>query len=180
MSKPAIQRYFFDTEFEEKPEGLAEGITFVSVGIVSEFGEQDFYGVSREFNEAAIQNQWVLDNVISKLPSAEQRQTIEEIRAGILNVLKPAKTVELWAKNGSYDNVLLCRLFGGMAAFRKTCNEHGIDKVVFRDINELERAYPVKHPKIDDQRAHIAIEDARREREKYVKELQYVGLPVRF
>ena len=29
-------------------------------------------------------------------------------------MIEPAKEVEFWSRNGSYDNVLLCQIFGGM------------------------------------------------------------------
>jgi hypothetical protein len=84
-------------------------------------------------------------------------------RKNVMNETSNATKVELWAKNGSYHNVLLCRLFGGMmnmqSFFKK---ELGIQKVKFRDLNEL--AMPVSpitsEPKVDEEKLHNSFYDA--------------------
>lgn len=169
MSK--TKRYFFDTEFVEGNKSLFD-LTFISIGIVSDSGDQELYEISNEFNEAAIKHVWVLDNVVSKLDREMTWRNHEEICERVLTMLKGsnANTVEFWAKNGSYDNMILCRLFGGMMNFRKACSEVGIKEVIFEDINELraiaaERQITV--PAKDEKLAHIAIEDAKVERSVY-------------
>ena len=57
-------RYFYDTEFIED----GSTIELVSIGIVAEDG-REFYAVSTEFN-ASNANEWVRENVLSKLPRA--------------------------------------------------------------------------------------------------------------
>ncbi len=161
--KVQLRRYFFDTEFNDTVGNFR--IDFISIGVVDERG-RDFYGISSEFNRAAANaSPWLKTNVIDKLdPSFEM--TIAEIRQGILDLIEPAHEVEFWAKNGSYDNVLLCQIFGGMGPLRETLKrEKGIQKVIFRDTNELLRiAVKPDIKPMDETIKHIAINDARNER----------------
>jgi hypothetical protein len=162
--RPPLNRYFFDTEFVDEGEDFS--VDFISIGIVAEDG-REFYGVSKDFNEAAhADNEWIEEHVLRKLPPPEQRMSLKDMREKILDVIEPAETVEFWAKNGSYDNFILCRLFGGMAALRETLRqEKGIERVQFRDSNELRRAYGKAdiEPQ-NEEEAHVAINDVRQER----------------
>lgn len=171
MSKGAqgrTGRYFFDAEFNEKvPETFA--IDFISIGVVAEDG-REYYGVSRDFNRAAATaNVWVARDVVPKLPPESTWTDLETIRAGIMALIEPAKTVEFWAKNNSYDTFVLCRLFGGMMALRaRLAQEKGIEKVIFRDSNVLrdELGDPPLPPQ-DPETKHDALADARQERVEY-------------
>jgi hypothetical protein len=168
MSK-VPDRYFFDTEFNEKvPEPF--GVDFISIGIVAEDG-REYYAVNRDFNRAAAQaNKWVANDVLPKLPPETEWQDVAAIRAGVLALIKPAKTIELWAKNASYDNFVLCRLFGGMMDMRACLKaEKGIEKVFFRDSNNLREAMgnPAL-PEQDPATKHDAIADARQERREFL------------
>jgi hypothetical protein len=161
-TKPRRLRYCFDTEFVDGPEPFA--IDFFSIGIAPEnFNGPSYYGVSNAFNEAAaIQHvPWLQDNVIAKLPPMSARKSPDVIRDDILKYLRPAKTLELWAKNGAYDQFALCKLFGTMNDFNRELKKAGIEQVIFRDINELVRAagFP-QLPKEPEASAHIAVKDA--------------------
>ena len=72
--------------------------------------------VHREFWDPLVD--WIKENVIDKLDDPSTWKSIEEIRQGVLDMIEPADTIEFWAKNGSYDNVLLCQLFGLWLIFR--------------------------------------------------------------
>ena len=81
-----IKRYFFDTEFVEENRHLFD-IQFISIGIVSEDNSEHLYEISSEFNQAAINHQWVLDNVIAKLDPNKQRLANTQIRDRVLSML---------------------------------------------------------------------------------------------
>ena len=119
--KPALLRYFFDTEFLDDPYNFS--CELVSIGILNEKG-QEYYGISNEFNlQAAKKEPWIKEHVIDKLDPQNTWESVEDIRQGVLDLFEPAEKVELWARNGSYDNVLICQLFGGMGEFFKTLKE---------------------------------------------------------
>jgi hypothetical protein len=63
-------KYFFDTEFIED----GEIIDLISIGIVAEDGRELYY-ISNEFNPCRA-SQWVIDNVLSKLPAAPSGSNI--------------------------------------------------------------------------------------------------------
>ncbi len=168
MAKPGKLVYFHDSEFVDASAPFA--IDFISIGIVPLDGGPDYYGISSEFNQiaAAQTNPWLKDNVLAKLPLASGRKTVKAIAADILAFLRPAREIELWAKNGAYDAYGFCQIFGGMNAMRAALKERGIDKVTFRDIDELRRA--AGDPRLPGEpaaTAHIAIEDARWDRSLY-------------
>ena len=162
--RPKLRRYFFDTEFNDDSEQFA--CELISIGIISEEGKE-YYGISNEFNAAAAAAEpWLKKHVIDKLDDPSTWVSVEEIRKHILDMIEPAREIEFWSRNGSYDNVLLCQIFGGMGNLFETLRkEKGIQKVTFRDIKELHRRAPeIKiRPKFE-AGAHVAINDARHER----------------
>lgn len=116
-------KYFFDTEFIE----WAGGIQLVSIGIVREDGRM-FYAESCTFDER-LADQWVKDNVISKLhfnnekfnsfwsPDGVQINvfgTETFIKEQLLLWLSPSEdeTPEFYAYYASYDWVVFARIFG--------------------------------------------------------------------
>lgn len=163
-------RYFFDTEFNEQV-STPFGVDFISIAIVSQDGKREYYGINRDFNRAAARNNaWVQENVVEKLPPLRNWKPVDLIRQDVLDTIAPAQEVEFWAKNGSYDNFILCRLFGGMNGLRAALKkEKGVEKVHFRDSNELRRALdnPIL-PEPPEQEKHDALFDARQERQEYL------------
>jgi len=162
--KPALRRYFFDTEFNDTVGDFR--IDFISIGMVDEGGAKEYYGISNEFNMvAAVRHPWLRDNVVNKLDHHSTWKSVEEIRQGILDMIEPASEIEFWAKNGSYDNVLLCQLFGGMGPLRDILRkEKGVNKVTFRDNKELLRmAVKPEIMPMDESVKHISINDAKNE-----------------
>lgn len=169
--KPKLRRYFFDTEFNDH-EGR-QAVELISIGIVDEAGAKKYYGISKIFNlAAAMDRPWHNENVVRKLDHHSTWQSLDEVRKGVLDVIEPCEEIEFWAKNGSYDNVLLCQLFGGMGVlFRILEAEKGIKSVTFRDTKELLRLVPeIKAALIPmpESEIHIAIKDA--ENDRYVFE----------
>ena len=160
--------YFLDTEFADVPqEGF--GIDFFSIGLVRHDGAE-YYGVYDGIDEARYSGHWVADHVLAKLPPQDQRQSLSTIREGILNLFAPAKEIEVWAHNGSYDFFILARLFGGQLNLRRELKErYGIERVTFRDSKELlaNRPAHITLPVQDPESEHISIADARQERAIY-------------
>jgi hypothetical protein len=89
----------------------------VSIGVVNERGDREYYAVSTAFDPSrAIP--WVRDNVLDKLPppSSPAWRSRERIRADLAEFLLAEGTPELWAWMGAYDHVVLCQLWGDMRA----------------------------------------------------------------
>jgi hypothetical protein len=109
-------RYFYDCEFIE--DGLT--IDLVSIGAVDEFG-REFYAVSTEFDDSRAVP-WVRRNVLDKLPSPgdsawRSRERIrDDLYAFLIEPVRPADTIELWAWYAAYDHVALAQLWGPMLA----------------------------------------------------------------
>lgn len=161
---PSLRRYFFDTEFVDTGAGIKND--FISIGLVSQEGE-GYYGISAEFNIAAARNhKWVRKHVLDKLTHHSTWKSLENIRQEIIDAIEPAREIEFWAKNGSYDNVFLCQIFGGMKSMRDTLyREKGIEKITFRDTKELLRiAEEPDIPYMAEKDKHISINDAHQER----------------
>jgi len=107
-------RYFLDTEFIEYP----CTIDLISIGIVSDDG-RTYYAINRacDFKRA---NDWVKENVLTKLPDAEEVpelwKTRTEIKGDIekfCNTEEHGKP-EFWGYYADYDWVVFCWLFGAM------------------------------------------------------------------
>ncbi|MCB9991826.1 MAG: 3'-5' exoribonuclease [Rhodospirillales bacterium] len=163
-NRPDVRRYFFDTEFNDNPDEFR--CELISIGVVDEDGKE-YYGISNAFNRAAADERpWLKQHVIKKLDDPESWVSPAQMREKILSLIEPAREIELWSRNGSYDNVLLCQIFGGMGELMDTLRkEKGIQKVTFRDIKELHRAAPdIKIASLPANMAHSAINDARHER----------------
>ncbi len=170
IKKPAVKRYFLDTEFCDAG-GAGFGIQFISIGLVDEDDGRAFYAVydSIDVEEMAAAVPWLKQNVLEKLPPKEQWQSLDQIRQGVLDFIEPAEKIEFWTTNGSYDNYILCRLFGGMGKFTGILQKHkGAQRVDFRDLLELRREFgKAAIPDMPEAKKHIAVEDARHDRDKH-------------
>lgn len=171
-----IIRLSLDEEFNDHIDlGHFSAVDLISIGLVNVDDPNDngFYAVSSEFNrKAAEAHDFLNEQVLSKLHIMDQHKSrdysIEEISTNIKIYLKSqieknpkAEKVEFWAKNGSYDHYLLCRLFGGMHAVYDFMNENGVKKTKFRDLNELKFPENPSTPKPigDEDRLHNAFYD---------------------
>ena len=167
--KPGLKRYFLDTEFHDPKDG-GFGVDFISLGLVADNGKQ-FYGVYDGVNVEKLgkDNEWLRKNVLSRLPYNDEWWSLDEIKQKILDLIEPARNIEIWTSNGSYDNFILCRIFGGMGELRRILKEEkGIDRVVFRDMNELRRQYgPPQCAPQSEYTKHISIEDAKQDKREF-------------
>jgi hypothetical protein len=116
-------RIWFDTEFIER--GREYPIVLISMGAVKENG-QAFYEISCEF-DPNVANQWVIDNVISKLPTEKPRLTVKEIALKFQRWVGTEEKPEFWAYYADYDWVVLCQMYGTMidlpAGWPKFCRD---------------------------------------------------------
>jgi hypothetical protein len=136
-------RFFLDTEFNEH--AARNTLDPISIALVPEDEAQpNFYGVSSEYNAEKI-TPWLEENVIKHLPPTDQRKSNDDIRDAMIEYLKGfsgqgATSVEIWAYNGSTDNVVIANFFGGLLNMRQAFNEAGLPRPEFREIKELARA----------------------------------------
>jgi hypothetical protein len=184
MKKKKGDNYFLDTEFFDPPIGFDSrsnefSVNFISLGLVSGSSEREFYGVYNQVDDEKYKEQWIYDNVIRKLPPQNERISLAGICEGILSTFEPADTAHIWATCGAYDWFCLCRLFGGMLGFENALLEkHGINNVSYRDMQELTRRlskdFIRRLPVQADETQHIAIYDARHERDVYKAASEYI------
>lgn len=170
---PEIIRISLDTEFNEQnlPPAKKFGVDFISIGLVNiDKTDQTYYAVSSQFNRrAAIANEFVAEHVLPKL-EGEKRQSVQKIAAQVKAYLqiqseknRTADKIEFWSKNGTYDEFILCRLFGGMNKVYEFSNSLGLKKTSFRDLDEIK--YPIlphtQKPVADTDKLHHALYDAK-------------------
>lgn len=154
--KGVSARYFYDTEFIERSDSGHHWLDLVSIGIVAEDGEREYYAVSTEFApEYAVP--WVRHNVLDKLPSPSDPawRSRERIRADVLKFLTATGKPELWAWYAAYDHVVLCQLFGVMTDLPRALPRFTRD---LRQLWEEAGSPPLPSPPPD---AHDALADAR-------------------
>jgi hypothetical protein len=99
-------RYWFDTEFIERP----CTIDLISIGIIAEDG-REFYAESNETDWSQA-SQWVLDNVKPHLIGSNM--TRSEIGLAVREFVGDDPGPEFWAYYADYDWVVFCWLFGTM------------------------------------------------------------------
>jgi len=147
-------KYFFDTEFIED----GKTIDLISIGIIGENGKK-YYAISSEFDESKA-NQWVKDNVISKLDNTP-RKTRKQISSEILKFV--GENPEFWAYYADYDWVVLCQLYGRMIDLPKGW------PMYCRDLKQLidDRGNP-EIKKQNESEEHNALNDAQWVYETYV------------
>ena len=100
-------KFTFDTEFIED----GKTIELISIGIINIETNEQLYLISSEF-DASKADDWVKDNVLTKLDPLEPRYTREAIRSKILEFCgdKP----EFYCYYSPYDWVAFCQIFGKM------------------------------------------------------------------
>lgn len=150
-------RYFIDTEFIETGRDTRPTIDLISIGIVCEDG-REYYAISEEFR-AHEASEWVAENVIAQLDD-RPRKPRSIIRGEIVEFIGN-DTPEFWANHCAYDWVVFCWLFGCMIDlpphFPKYCH----------DIKLLEIALGSPALPSQSDREHIAINDARYDKQVY-------------
>ncbi len=114
-------KIFFDTEFT----GLYKDTTLISIGLVSESGQQ-FYAEFTDYDPKAENDNWiksnVLDHLITRFPKEfDKNPYIENLHVGdkdsiskaLENWFKQWDYVELVSDCCHYDMVLVCDMFCG-------------------------------------------------------------------
>lgn len=99
-------KIFFDTEFT----GLHKQTTLISIGLVSET-DKTFYAEFDDYDKNQVTD-WLKENVIPNLGSAQIRGSQKEIAGALRRWLHDFGEVELWSDCLAYDWVLFCDLFG--------------------------------------------------------------------
>ena len=149
---PDLTNFFIDTEFAETGGQPIPTIDLISIGMISETGDE-FYAESSEFN---IDNcdDWVKKNVLTKLGPPEKRIKRSEIALQLRAFLGAEPVV--YGYYCSYDWVVFCWLFGKMVDLPKGY------PMRCRDLQQtwvdLGRPADVKPPSPKD--AHNALADA--------------------
>ncbi len=142
-------RFFLDSEFNEHT--ARNTLDPISIALVPDDDTKpDYYGVSREFNAAAI-TPWLRDNVVKHLPPEDARRSNAEIKDDMVAYLKSfagsdISKVEIWAYNGATDQVVMANFFGGLTKMREAFAEAGLPRPEFRDLKELTRATGARLP----------------------------------
>lgn len=100
-------KIFYDTEFT----GLHKGTTLISIGCVSEFGDQ-FYFELTDYDKTQIDD-WLKSNVIAHLINKPKLMgNTLACQKKIENWLRQFGQVEMWSDCLSYDWVLFNHLWG--------------------------------------------------------------------
>ena len=161
-------KYFFDTEFCEKP----NTIEFISIGIISEDG-RNFYAENSEADLSKC-NDWVKKNVIPKLtyknltPIIKSQSNVvtmcgdtKQIKKELLKFINCNKP-EFWAYFADYDWVVFCWIFGSMIDLP----EHF--PMYCKDLKQLaDFLGDPKFRELSDNTEHNALEDAIWNRDYY-------------
>ncbi len=175
--KPSGQtlRFFLDTEFNDEIGNCR--IEPISIALVSDNGEREFYAESSEFSEEAA-HPWLKLHVLPKLGPKSQRQPLDTIRNGLKTYLTDGvrassgrvDKIQIWAKNGSNDFTLLGLLFDGLSKFYAFLNTIGIERTYFNDTDMLRRQVQTKVATESRLAEHLhhALWDARNERAEYI------------
>lgn len=116
-------KLFFDMKFT----GLHQNTTLISIGIVTEDGEESFYAEFSDYNKSQVDD-WIKENAIKELafyPSYENADYTLDInfekyygdkkyiKEKLLSWLSGFEEIEFWGDCLSYDWVLLNELWGG-------------------------------------------------------------------
>jgi hypothetical protein len=156
-----MTNWFLDTEFDED----GRTIELISIGLVSdEEPERSYYAISSEFDPAHC-NDWVKQNVLTRLGSAP-RVKRAQIAASIQQlVLSSDKPLSFWGYFADYDWVVLCQLFGRMIdlpdGFPMYCN----------DLKQLMSTLGIRKDQLPEQAKtaeHNALSDARWNKEAWL------------
>ncbi len=152
-------KIFFDTEFT----GLYKSTTLISIGLVSESGQQ-FYAEFTDYDTSAENNNWLKKNVFDHLITYHSKKFhehpyIESLHVGDKDAI--SKTLENWLKQWDYvelvsdcchfDMVLFCDIFGGAFYLPKnvcpTCYDINQDIAKFYGVNQ-QKAFDMNREQI--------------------------------
>lgn len=107
-------RYWFDTEFYERP----GSIQLISLGIVAEDG-REFYVENGDFVWGDCDSQWLHENVKPHLEGKPSKMDYDKIGPAVQAFVGEDAKPEFWAYFADYDWVVFCWLFGSMVDLPK-------------------------------------------------------------
>lgn len=139
------QRYWYDWEFDEN----GQTIKPISLGMVSEDG-RELYLINETYFEQwrrklVSPNQWVIDNVLNKIPGEDRAvfgQPLSNFKHLVLNFISDhnrylnREDIELWGHFASYDHVCLAQLWGRMIDLPKPIPMYTNDDMTIRGLQE--------------------------------------------
>ena len=170
-------KYFFDTEFIEKP----QKIDLISIGIVAEDG-RELYLINRDCRTYEADD-WVKENVLSKMPEYKSDinlgfyrdasielipnhvLTKEQIKNKILEFIGADNNPEFWAYYADCDWVVICWLFGRMIDLPKHFPYYCKDLQQEIDEGEINKDELLED--VPQNNIHNALDDARWVRNAY-------------
>lgn len=148
-------KIFFDTEFID----TGKTIDLISIGLVREDGKELYLeNIDTDWTKA---DQWVIDNVKSKLGPAGNRVGRATIRDRVREFA--GQSPEFWAYFADYDWIVLSQLYGRMLDVPQGWPHYCRDLKQEMDI----RTPGVKYPKMAENLEHNALADARWVRDTY-------------
>lgn len=160
-------RYFFDTEFIERPD--IQRLIPISIGVVCEDG-REFYAIDAS-HDSVLACEWVKAHVLAKLPSREKRPDLwlepDRLAARLLAFIREGERApEFWAYFADYDWVVFCwmlrrRMIELPKGFPYLCFD------LMQSICERGMEKDVLPPR-DPAKVHDALEDARWLKRAYV------------
>ena len=176
-------KVFYDTEFYER--GSRAAIEFISIGMVSEDGDE-YYAISSSVSWWAVyKHEWLRENVLTQLPGKVKNfgngggtfepdessglflppaQIAQEVSEFCYPGRKGGKQAELWAYYSGYDHVVLAQLFGSMADLPKHMPMYTHDLQQAADM-----LIPGWKMPQQDGAEHHALADARWVRDRYME-----------
>jgi len=194
-TKTIKMKYFLDTEFIEGFHKPLFGkkrhfIDLISIGIVAEDG-RTYYAISNEFNKKDA-NEWVVENVINKLPSRYANYSDPSISPRVKSETllwksndriadevrefmgcwrdqffwRTSHEVEVYGYYADYDWVLFCSLFGKMIDLPKGFPMYCRDLKQMMDEAGLDKEWKRQNCP-DPENEHNALADAKWNKKLY-------------
>jgi hypothetical protein len=159
-------RWFIDTEFCED----GRTIDLISIALVNEAGDKALYFVLTDGWYTFRCNEFVLQNVVSKLPPKSdpcwmsRAEVAERIKQEVGNA------PEFWGYYAGYDWVALCQLFGRMVDLPEGW------PMYCRDFKQLIDELGVRIKELPEQECHSALADAKWLQESWNEMWNYLNL----
>lgn len=158
-------KYFFDTEFYERIENGKWCLDLISIGIVSETGEE-LYLENSDFDLTKVTDPWLQANVIPHLKGKSYAVPLTTIRFLIESFVD--ERPEFWAYFAAYDWVLFSQIFGRLVDMPRHFPFYCLD---LRQTMHENRITKDMLPKLKGNK-HNALDDAKWLREAHSRVVQ--------
>ncbi len=157
-TKEVEMRYFFDTEFIDRPFSLQ----LISIGMVSEDG-REFYGENDDVDWTQASH-WVMQNVAPYVGHFEM--DLIDIQIGLRKLIGNDREPEFWAYNGAYDWVLFAWLFKSILNFPRSWPKRHYELQELM-VQADTQGYTLNNIPVQKGQHHNALEDAKWNRELF-------------